>query len=258
MAHVKKSGIRNPKDRRLDIQTELEKAPRILPAMPLRIGFSPISTVVSYERGADEILFRFRKPESQTQLPKFEIDPYSIRETFENVQTPGEAFELLRLTGIFRWGTDNFPTDTARFILTWSEFQDWQRFVRRVRTEKLDLDDPDILSPEHAEFLHWPRVAIRQAVIPSNPDGRTELEACISAICTIEAIAATIQVDQLVGVEYRACALTDCRRLYEVRSNHERQYCDTPCAHKASVRRRRAAAKALKAKKSKSIKKKEA
>ena len=61
MAHVEKSGIRNPKDRRLDIQTELEteleKAPRILPAMPLRIEFSPISTVVSYERGADEILF---------------------------------------------------------------------------------------------------------------------------------------------------------------------------------------------------------
>ena len=137
MAHAEKSGIRNPKDRRLDIQTELEteleKAPRILPAMPLRIGFSPISTVVSYERDGDEILFRFRKPESQIQLPEFEIDPYSIREAFESVRTPGEAFELLRLTGIFRWGTDNFSDRHCKIHAHVERVPRLGRLVRRLQ-----------------------------------------------------------------------------------------------------------------------------
>jgi hypothetical protein len=44
----------------------------------------------------------------------------------------------------------------------------------------------------------------------------------------------------LRGVRYELCALQDCNRVYEVQSSHKRQYCSQACAHKASIRKRRA------------------
>jgi hypothetical protein len=90
-------------------------------------------------------------------------------------------------------------------------------------------------------------------VIASEPESpkpgtRQKLVARINASSTLEAILATAYLDRLNGVKFGLCQLPDCNRLYEITSNHAREYCSQECAHKASMRRRRAVAKTARSK----------
>lgn len=76
-------------------------------------------------------------------------------------------------------------------------------------------------------------------------NARRKLCATIHVHSTLEAILATAYVDRLNGLNFGLCALPDCNNLFEISSNHAREYCSQACAHKASVRRRRAAAKTV-------------
>lgn len=242
----------------------------MLPAMPISVRYDPMQVVVSFERQGDDVLFRFRVATPGHGYVENLIDAYKLRETFLDVRTPGEAFDFLNFTGHFQHLRER-EEEQVHETLTWSDFQRWQEIVRiLLRDGPLKLEEisspgrrgVQFAVPEHLRtVVTFPKLSTRESGwLTGYPDrimiqadgespvssGRQKLRAEIGADSTLEAILATAYIDGLRGINYQLCALSDCSTVYEVGSKHERQYCSNYCAHKASVRRRRAEAKALK------------
>ena len=111
--------------------------------------------------------------------------------------------------------------------------------------------------PQKSSFGSWAvhsESTFSPAARPPGPLGEDKPLALIKVETTLEAILATIYLDRLSGLDYALCNLTDCRKIYAVTSNHARMYCSQACAHKASVRKRRALAAQAKAQPQKSAK----
>lgn len=258
MAHSIKS-IRAMDDRR--VVSEPSPVPsRMLPAMPLQIlhFLSPVE--VSYQRLSGDVVFKIARAQSLEPPPDI-VSAYGSRDVFLTIRRPGEALDFLSVTGFFR-----FRESTGREVetLTWSEFKRWQEFIGILVTRgfigghtsphpsggatmHFDL-------PEHLKDLIPNMTQIEQGFLYRFPEGliikaqpdipslaaRPSLFAEIHVRTTLEAILATNYVDSLSGVNYGLCALPDCNRAFEITSTHKREYCSQACAHKASVRRRRA------------------
>lgn len=80
---------------------------------------------------------------------------------------------------------------------------------------------------------------------PKDPSKRAKVSNGVITDTAIDTILASIFVDTvLCGIPFELCSFPDCRNAYEVTSNHRRDYCSHACAHKASMRRKRAKAKA--------------
>jgi hypothetical protein len=233
---------------------------RMLPAMPIEVKYDSEQAAVSLNQYGDEIEFRFDFPEKGEPGWKGNfIEAFSTRDTFLEIRTPGEALEFLRISGLFR-GIDE---DKRHERLSWANFQRWQGIVRILLREGV-LPRREVRSTPKAV---WVEYAIPENLRPAlndvsvvergwlsgfpdqlvirfrenqSPEKRRTLYAEIMVGSTLEAILATAYVDELRGVNYQVCALPDCPRIYEVRSKHQREFCSQACAHKASVRRRRA------------------
>jgi hypothetical protein len=116
---------------------------------------------------------------------------------------------------------------------------EWQRYFQEWMTHGYDyIEFPLQVKLEGREqervsgFLSW---YIQQEWLSKQVAATVE---CDSAV---EAIAATIALDELKGVQFRDCAW--CGSIFEVLKDNGRQYCDQQCAHRAGQKRRRAAAK---------------
>lgn len=250
---------------------------RALPAMPVEVVYQPPSVAVSFENQGDEILFRIQAPPIQEWPNDRTLDAYSVRETFLAVRTAGEATEFLSLSGLFYAGPGGDGRIAPRFVMTWTEFQQWQTVIRLILTHGffklragLTIDGTStplvnvpaslnhllpLLSQQEQLWLagHPHGIAIKSRRRSLFPFDRDELLALIGVTTTLEALLATIYLDRLNGVGHALCGLTDCQKIYEITSKHARRYCSQACAHKASVRRRRAIAAEVKAKALKSV-----
>lgn len=244
---------------KLDRMYELKagKVPeRVLPALPVRLVYRPIPAVPSMEKVGEEIIFRFRIAQGADQK---NLDSFSMRDGFLEASTPGEALSFLALCGPFR--DRNVRGEWAP--MTWTDFQGWQKIIREIRTkgplpikhvkvppntikrrfvvaQELIHLLSDLTPEEHDAIMMSPsRLLIRRdetAVLGQRP--RLVVEIAVGTI--LEAVLAAVFIDNLRGADYRLCALPDCPNDFEITSKHEREYCSQECAHKASVRRRRA------------------
>ncbi len=70
-----------------------------------------------------------------------------------------------------------------------------------------------------------------------NAEKKHRLRARVVAGASLDAILATIYLDNLRGIETRVCALNDCDQVFEVRGRKE--YCSNYHAHLASIRKHR-------------------
>jgi hypothetical protein len=61
----------------------------------------------------------------------------------------------------------------------------------------------------------------------------------IKANDILTAVIATVYLDHLRGANYKFCALSDCRKPFELTSKHDRIYCSQRCAHLQTVRKQR-------------------
>ncbi len=269
MAHGKESPVRKLKDRRIE-QNELKRAVRMLPAMPISLVYMHVRVITSLQKQGEEVLLRFEL-DGRPSGREPEIDAASLQEAFLDIRTPVEALDLLTRAGPFRSATDDYR---FREAMTWSDFQRWQEIVRLVvtggplQTERCFLEEQDhSLSPageryrvserlrpaltdlsteEHKWLRGFPEQILIRADEPAKGKSRKRVCAEVFVHSILEAILATAYIDGLRGINYQLCALPDCSQVYEVSSKHERQYCSQACAHKASVRRRRAELKAAK------------
>ena len=258
------SAVRSKQDRRIRLVPEKTRD-RVLPALPIRIIYEPDSIIPSAEKRGEEIIFRFR-PGEVADWDEGDLDAFSLREAFLATKTPGEALDFLAVGGPFRGYDDD---GKLRNSMTWRDFQRWQEIVRivlingslplekvseSIETVRVRYAVPDDLNHVLSDlsgkergllFMFPTHIAIRADQLPSN-DERPRLCAEVFVGSILEAVLASVYIDGLRGVNYRLCAFPDCCRVYEVLSNHERAYCSQACAHKASVRKRRAAQRSLK------------
>lgn len=246
---------------------------RQLPSMGVEVLCFAANTAVSLEKQNGEVIFRYRLETAKGPLA--DIDAFTFREAFLAVATPAEAFNLLDQAGRF-WSTREEP-DAVESYLTWGEFQLWQRLIAIVLTDSFlhlgYFHSPDSWPfiwggaeeegkigrplPDELKQTVWDasettfnwlqgtpdswRVISEPA--PDDPRKRPKMRAEVWASSVLDAMLASAYIDSLSGVRYEVCALPDCNRVYEVSSNHKREYCTQAHAHKASVRRRRAEAK---------------
>jgi hypothetical protein len=253
---------------------------RALPALPLTVEYERNYAVVSAVRVSGDVVFKFRHPR-EGEFQKFPkkvgrrvIDPFVLRDRFLAVRTPDEALEVLDHGGYFRrlYETDGKPSRRSK-ELTWTDLKGWQELLRFLSTnapipdypldrsewngayqemlqEGLPLPLVDVAKHLKDYEACWAfgrpdNLTIRSSA-ESPADARPTLSAAITIHSCLEAMLAAIYVDRLVGVKLELCSLGDCQNLYEVTSRHQRRYCSQACAHKASVRRKRAEANAKK------------
>jgi hypothetical protein len=262
VAQDEEQAIRGGGDRHIE-RTNVNVPERMLPAMPIRVLYDPMEIVVSTERQGDDFLFRFRFAHREGNEDN-RIEATTLRETFLEIKTPGEALNFLTLAGRFRGLDENGEYQES---MTWSDFQKWQEIIRIVLVHGIlpmkelsstparvviGFDVPDhlksVLSDLSMKEQGWlqgfPEQLVIRADEPVKGDKRKKLCAEVFVNSVLEAILATAYIDELRGINYQLCALPDCPKIYEVSSKHERQYCSQACAHKASVRKRRAEEKA--------------
>jgi len=247
---------------------------RTLPRMPILVVYHPTNVTVSFAKRGEDTLFSLRGDSQTWPFINNVVDAHQLRDAFLKVRTTAEALNWMAASGHFR---DLYEDEEFTLTcLTWSDFQRWQEFIRlllsqgygprvkgwdeRSEDEKRDPDRLIFVTPKHISPLLEDLSDVEESLILGSPEGLTitpgslfryrelphpqPLVAQMNVGSALEAILATVYVDWLTGTKYQVCALHDCNETYEVSSKHERQYCSQPCAHKASVRRRRAEAKA--------------
>jgi hypothetical protein len=193
------------------------------------------------------------------------LDAYALRTGFLSAETESDALTFFMESGGFRFCTIHAPDH-----LLWSDFKLWQVAVRAIMSGG---PSPEVWDDKYGFEVFWIDHETLDETIRTVPecmlDGerlacstprlfevgpcedsviggqKRTLRARITVFSPLEAILAATYLDCLNGIEYRLCSLNDCSNMYELNSKHERQYCSQACAHKASVRRRRAAAKAV-------------
>ena len=162
-------------------------------------------------------------------------DAWDVRSTFLELRDEHDFLGFLNQTGCF------FSSGTYEDNQSWrlTDFAVWQRaltgFLRRqpeVWEKRLDLVEPNGTEIMRAVRLH-------RCFTVQFGQGRS---APFIARNTFSAILATIYLDHLRGARFRLCARPDCRKPYEIESNHERRYCTQYCASLESLRRKRSQA----------------
>ena len=241
---------------------------RFLPAMPIKVLYQPNNVRVGYvhdERGIYFLVNMDMSPDYTNQG----LSAFALRTAFLNVKTPVEAVDFMQFSGNFMESDEDDMDDDhpGRYSFAWTEFQEWQQVIRlcmehgRIKRKRSSEETnwskygvPEHLYPllQHAETISpewWNGESNKISLTfdSARPSAERKISAVIQVNSTFQAICAACYVDNLVGVQYALCAGTDCNNLFEITSKHTRAYCSQPCAHKASVRRRRAAAKAAQA-----------
>lgn len=266
VAQAKNRSIRSRGDHRIVAEPSILPS-RMLPAMPVRILHFTSPVEVSYRRTESDVIFQIRRTKSKS-WDDGRLSAYASRDAFLQISKPGEALDFLSITGYFR--LDEFGKSNGRETFAWSEFQRWQKLItilvrdgfiksKSIPTSrssvKMDFELPENLKElissmnqmEKGFLFRFPEgLVIKSQPDSPHPGTRPELFAEIHVRSTLQAILATNYVDSLSGVNYGLCALHDCNRTFEITSTHKREYCSHDCAHKASVRRRRADEKSAK------------
>lgn len=219
--------------------------------------------------------------EPKNDKSRKEINAGALAEAFLKVKTPEEALSFLSIGGRFRYLRDK--SDGIESVVAWREFQLWQQLVEIILVEnhiflgefETPTRDPFIwgpgeddrggvgrLLPKHMKPLvlnvaeptfEWLRGFPHQVMYESkpcqnDPQNRPKMSCGVITDTALDAILASVFLDTQSGIQFELCAFPDCSSVYEVTSNHAREYCSQACAHKASVRQKRAEAKAAKLK----------
>jgi len=240
---------------------------RRVPSMPVQVLNYANHMTVALETTKDGLVFR-QSLRDGTDADK-DVNAVMLREAFLSVKIPEEALRFLNASGRFRFLRDK--SDAVKSVLTWNEFQLWQRLLRVIFVDNF-LHLGDFESPSRDSFVWGPDENGKYELLPdelrqlalnvqeptfywlqgratslqiqsdeeqSDPQHRLAMVAEVMVNTSVDAMLASIYIDTQSGIQYELCSFKDCSKVYEVRSNHQRAYCSQACAHKASVYRRR-------------------
>jgi hypothetical protein len=160
----------------------------------------------------------------RTGILRTPVDPWAIRQEFR--ATAGDDARLMGFLNQFGWWGEPYPRHP----------RDYHEFRQEI--DDILLTPPGLLRTRTFLAAHLVKKDFtlrfrweRHQMLPSEVDA----DGIYDALCL------TVHVDLLRQVEFRKCKRPDCREIYEVTSNHHREYHAQYCAHLESVRRRRRA-----------------
>jgi hypothetical protein len=151
---------------------------------------------------------------------------WALRADFLTAQSPTAMLTFLCRTGPFS-GRKEWPQ---------SDLCGWQQIIRKLMTRSRRRWSALALSDYAKEVIHRSR---KMTIELWRSDGG----AALVAFNTLEALLATVHVDQLRGARFKFCARPDCRRPFDLTSRHKRKYCSDECGHLMAVRAARARAR---------------
>lgn len=159
--HMKnKIEIRKRNDPRFAVLIGKRSPDVVLPAMPIRISYFGLERDYSLETKQGKHFFRIRIPKILT--PGWDLDgpwdAYHLRDSFERLKSPKQAWRWLNVVGKFR---DRRTISKDKGVLTWCELQGWQEIFRRLRSRDSSKwfpmlgvqDDNDKSMFERSEFI---------------------------------------------------------------------------------------------------------
>jgi len=205
---------------------------RILSAMPVYVGYllpSYGDCRVSIAGDGEDKVFQqhFGK---HLRTPRLTTSVDELRTAFLGIENDDEIPAFLEVCGPFRVG---HPPISLNEFIRWQEyFGDWMTQGYDYIDQQLKIEFDEKENARISGLLSW---YIRQ------PPLSRQILATVECDSLVEAIAATIALDEFKGAQFKDCGW--CRAIFEVTKENGRQYCTQDCAHRAGQKRRRAAAK---------------
>lgn len=198
---------------------------------------------------AEYVRFEFvpNGPEAVVSQPVTEMnDPWNLRGQIlckigDSDDYPDAGLELFT-QDCGRWGIgrddllvpkDKLPKDCDWYMartLLGDECKEWRSIIRAAMTTKMS---------------EWPKLAakfpIRKVNLLCEPMALSVVwqdrrpTGVITCTGILRALIATLQIDALIGAEYRFCACVGCPNSFKVKRKDQR-YCNEDCKHRQVVR----------------------
>lgn len=166
--------------------------------------------------------------------PPRNMNALSVRKAFEAIKDAEDARALFEIAGPFR----AFRDDRPYLDVPLSEVFEWQRYLDRI---KLDISygqihgtpGPRDAFKDYGFLRGW----IDWQIIEYHSQFPDRVIGMIGCRSILEAIVATIRLDHVQRVRYRACQ--NCNRVFKVGKRPAQRFCNEECGHAAGERRRR-------------------
>lgn len=236
--HVRKPGFRSETLAKTGVKSKRKRRRtdgKLWPTMEVEILFKAQRRIayLAGEPGDEQFAWGRISAKSSASL-----DAYAVRDRFDQVMNPFQAREFLNDTGLFVRFKGKTAEETAKEIsISWDSFKRFQNIVKlsRIQTvayiyQGLSRDGFDVPTPKP--------ICVEKE-ITNNELGRPEFFVRLEVETALEAIAATIFIEQQSGIRCRQCKRSACSRIYQIESKHKRQYCSQACARKANKEMKR-------------------
>jgi hypothetical protein len=157
-----------------------------------------------------------------------DLDAWAVRSDFLRVESEDDMLQFLNRTGVFdrdqeHWiVSDLFQFQQVIAYLLKTPPARWKALKSIFKTQEI-IEAVATYQTPRIGFV-WTE-ASHAAVIRTNT--------------TLGALLATLQVDHIRGAKFAFCARANCRRQFEIESEHPRKYCSAECAHIEAVRQYR-------------------
>jgi hypothetical protein len=160
------------------------------------------------------------------QIELAELNAWTTRDEFLALAGPAEVLAFLARTGVFYSDAEAW---------TFDEIGEFQRVIQRLLA----------VPPNEWRLSMFRSQRVLTAML-NRAKYRVEFSwagdshaAAVGATSTLEALLATIHIDQLRGARFAFCARTACGKQFEIKSAHGQKYCSLECASAESSRKYR-------------------
>jgi len=194
-------------------------------------------------QGWQEVLRRLRLRDSSEWFPVLGIQGRDFKSTFYQS-------EFIAELGNFSGQIWTVSEETFRWLQGFPQGLLVRRdmYLSREETEEI-FSSPGARVAGSREW-HYAQLELgrrRAERARGNREGKQKLIAEVTPATALDAILATVYVDKLRGLELQVCALKECNETFETESHYGKMYCTNYHAHLASMRRKRAEVKKMKA-----------
>jgi hypothetical protein len=218
----------------------MSNTPYSLPIIPLLQNLDEWQTSM---RPEDDPLFVFtlprhppgwRRNDRATHKRRVRVkDPFVVRSQLFTIETPNQALAFFHEFGPMEIDDSDYRNQTASSVpFSWvAERRDFYRDALLTRPIKFVDENPDFDNDDEVfnNFHLWHNLSLD--LLFQQP-----MKAIAYCKDVESALRASVFLDRLRGLPWRACARDDCNKPFELPPRRVKLYCSSECAHLQSVR----------------------
>ena len=187
-----------------------------VPALPVHIDYEHPNAAMRVTREGDTFTQEWGEG-LVTERKGYALNGQELLEVFASIRVAHEAGAFLESCGPFRDRGLDAQT------IAWSEFQQWQEFMYRLRQGVLNKRPCTFRISELDEAIYDP-----QPVMPHFVGGKRIRAMQFHPKTALEYLGTIVYLDYLRGVDLKLCRLPTCKKLFEQKSDREQFYCCPP------------------------------